>query len=641
MKRIFPYPVTCWTTGWQSHTIIVAANTASIPHLPHPETKPTSYTDGLWGIHEWTRQPQEFDTAFPYLAWIALPLDNNSPLHRMPTRAELQPHPYISNRHILSESSHAQLWTLWAEIKDHFMVVACRAAHIDGLDHLLVPWEATRRLSITLLRLRLAPSTWRDIVECVRTAQRSILEIHAFLAYIKDWETSAGKTPRPAVFRQPTRGAIIHDLSLYFDFTRLGIAIFLELPEDEWEPLPRAKYVQKTQLPQHSTWPISPDVSISPTEHTKEIWHYPPLVSDIVYFERAARGYAPRTDEETLTLRTMEIMRRHSLRAQLQPHKLNTEARRFKNTADIPSWVPSVLAEWSYAGFAKHRARYDTTLHRPWDFHLPPIHLFWGVDSHNQTIFFFHWQCIEEIWMLRHIGCSDINALSRKVFTTSDWRLYLSDTYWKRNWPRHPDSQTTFQPAYDTTRFWTVGCSDLFGNQNSDIMRSDIVPKLPCGCPLTLDLASKPDFQAWSMYKLNMAHVYWDFVFNDEMQCNSLGVQQTSARRNLRNSIWSTGPYPSQVSNEEHPFQSRDTHTRRQWFTLLVQVIRDWKDFPDDCRDIDFTYMDETTYCSIERKLTTFYAESFLFNYGYLPARPMFPPQYPNLYCANHQHYHR
>ncbi|TFY55132.1 hypothetical protein EVG20_g9433, partial [Dentipellis fragilis] len=604
---------------WESDTIVVAANSTTIPHLPDPQSQPISHADGLW-------------------AWITLPLDDDSPLYRMPTRADLHPHPYIPNHHVLSESFLTQLQALWTNIRSRFMSVASLAARSEGLSHVIIPWEATRRLSITLVRLHLAASTWTDIVESVRTAQRCILEFRAFFTYIEDWTASLGKTPLPKIFRQPTRGVITNDINLYCDFTRLGVAVFIELPKADWETLPRSKQVAKTTLREHHALSILPHLSIPPTKHRKEIWHYPPAVSDMVSFERAARGYAPRVDDKSLSPSTMEIMRHHSIRAPIESRKLNTEARRSKNMAEAPSWVPKLQPEWSYAGLPTHRSRYNGTLSRPWDFHLPPIHLFWGADSRNQKIFFFHWECIEPIWMLGHIGDSDTNVLSRQVLPTSDWRLYLGDTYWKRNWPRHPHSSTTFHPPYDTVRFWTVGCPVLFGPQNCDVDELDIVPRLRCGCPFSIDLASKPELQAWSIYKLNMAHVYWDFVLNDEMQCNSRGVQQTVARRNLRDSIWSSGPYPSQVGNHEYPFQSRDQSTRRQWFALLAQIIRDWKDFPEECRHIDFSHMDNTEYFSIEIKLTTFYTESFLFSYGYPPARPMSRPDFTLPACPNHCH---
>jgi hypothetical protein len=62
----------------------------------------------------------------------------------------------------------------------------------------------------------------------------------------------------------------------------------------------------------------------------------------------------------------------------------------------------------------------------------PPVHLFWGGQSPNQHIFYYHYLLLfNEI--KSQPGCGLL------PLTTQEWRFILGNTYWKTQWPK-PDA---------------------------------------------------------------------------------------------------------------------------------------------------------------------------------------------------------
>ncbi|KAI0055806.1 hypothetical protein BV25DRAFT_1842705 [Artomyces pyxidatus] len=68
----FPHRYVCWTWSSTPGRIIVAANSSAIPQPLDNTLAPTTYLDGLWGPHEWSRIPQQAYRA-RYYALAALP----------------------------------------------------------------------------------------------------------------------------------------------------------------------------------------------------------------------------------------------------------------------------------------------------------------------------------------------------------------------------------------------------------------------------------------------------------------------------------------------------------------------------------------------------------------------------------------
>jgi hypothetical protein len=284
-----PYDFWAPADDWCPGHVMLAANVDSIPSPP-PRTVPVVRVDGLWAEHEWTLYPQLYHDDFPYLPWIRLPSPKSHHLlHRPVDKKMWRPHASKTNTHLVQP-----------ELLDHF-----RATLGDAKNAILMPFhenitlppidtpfqhpqKAYNRAFEAIDRLEREFDAWRDFVEVVRNAQRSLLELCAFI----DWWAES----EPPASRPPSRGAIFYDAELYASHVDWLIASFLLVPSATYTLDPQ----RRIELSPRSLSRSEP-MTLEPLLHSLPHWYYPPHVEDIADFETAARGYAGRLDSFNAT----------------------------------------------------------------------------------------------------------------------------------------------------------------------------------------------------------------------------------------------------------------------------------------------------------------------------------------------------
>ncbi|KAF8257366.1 hypothetical protein EI94DRAFT_1818097 [Lactarius quietus] len=266
-------------------------------------------------------------------------------------------------------------------------------------------------------------------------------------------------------------------------------------------------------------------MSLQPLLHSLELWYNPPLINDIMMdLETAARGYTIRLDtlnptkEFKCRLKKMENRKNNEASHRAKRAKMNKislvanannqELRHLTNAGLVPDWFLVIQEVWTHAmNHANHSNL--TSLESPHRFALPPVHLFWGVETHNQHIHYHHYLLLfNEIknWLER-----DLPAL-----TTQEWCFILGNMYWKKQWPKpDADNPSTFNPNL----FWKYGSALLFSKQQSaDVTAGNYDPtsQLACHCNVQLTTVDDTDIRQVVLYYLNSFHVHEEIK---EMEC--------------------------------------------------------------------------------------------------------------------------
>ncbi|KAN0127818.1 hypothetical protein V8E53_014374 [Lactarius tabidus] len=249
-----------------------------------------------------------------------------------------------------------------------------------------------------------------------------------------------------------------------------------------------------------------------PLLHSLHHWYYPPLVHGFVTkLESTSRGYVDRLDTYNLTKVLKHKLEKRDnkmsdeaghmakkakvhIASQIGPSN-NQELRHLTDAGAVPDWFPEIQQVWKQAmNHIDHNDLAPQTSHC--FFVLPPIHLFWGGQSPNQHIYYFHYLLL-------------FNEIKK-------WRFILGNTYWKTKWPI---PNTNNPSAFDPDVFWKYGGPLLFGDERSaDIAAGHYNPtsQLSCHCNVHLDTADNTNIRQVVLYNLNSFHMLEEIK---EMEC--------------------------------------------------------------------------------------------------------------------------
>lgn len=299
-------PISVWTHH-SSGYVLLGCNTDYIPSWPSSSESPLPRTDGTWGPHDYTLIPQPYDPQAPYLAWSPRrthPAQSVRSQHIMDyqlTRQDYRPHPHSYVLGGLKKDIHAAFVREVCNLEQTFDE-SVRAAH--RLNPLVqAPDNALERMRAALSHLNLSDIYYRDCMEGVETLRRNTREVLAFLL----WALSPHSAPYPRL-QYAVRGSIAPDAGIYTALYIRQVPAWLVVPHSgpdpctfvSCRPLHEMCTLQSwRQVPTADRTDIDSD-QVSPGEyrllHTKPLWYYPPVVNEPADFERAARGYATRTD---------------------------------------------------------------------------------------------------------------------------------------------------------------------------------------------------------------------------------------------------------------------------------------------------------------------------------------------------------
>ncbi|KAN0129458.1 hypothetical protein V8E53_012640 [Lactarius tabidus] len=538
-------------------------------------------------------------------------------------------HPDLSNFHVIDSALLDKLTHEWTSIKaavlSPFQIVSSDPS-FSSVRH---PAEAYIRAFAALSRLEKEFGPWRDFVEVFRNFQRSLLELRAFLGWWED--IRAGSDFRPPI-RAPTRGAIFEDAQLYENYARWSVGAYLLVRRSVFVLDP----VKEVPLSPRKLCQARP-ISVQPLLHSLELWYYPPLVRDIVMdLEAAARGYAERLDvlDPTKELkRKQEKTENRKNDEGKQAYFLFLDLRRLTDAGAAPDWFPGIQHVWKHA--MNHVSHSDlASRESPRRFALPPIHLFWGVEPHNQLVHYHHYLLLFN--EIKNRPERDLPAL-----TTQEWRFILGNTYWKKQWPKpDADNPSTFDP----NAFWKYGGALLFGDQRSaDVAagRYDPRSRLACGCDVQLTTADDIDIRQVTLYYLNSFHLHEEIKEMERIQFPADFERRWKSQMPTVEQIvemWD----PSGRSANSTFFCNKKVW--RRWVRAVRDLIADWDGFESWCWG-DFTNVKNMginkllgpEFFKFTVRLLAFFIQSFVRRLGYFPSALLHPPTLAGHTCANHR----
>jgi hypothetical protein len=195
---------------WDDDHVLLLANTSHIPLSPdNIDKNPICVCrDGLWGHHEWTREPQLFDEDAMHLAFLPVPLSpyDQDPLFVMPMTTHWEAFPGKRDYIRLAAVAYEQLHTLALQrIEDFACALDCYNKLLQGtlptaevaaasssndqnatfkkiVEALKVPTVARTRMLLTLNHARRTGT--RSPTESIllfRAHQRAAAELEAFV----------------------------------------------------------------------------------------------------------------------------------------------------------------------------------------------------------------------------------------------------------------------------------------------------------------------------------------------------------------------------------------------------------------------------------------------------------------------------
>jgi hypothetical protein len=338
--------------------------------------------------------------------------------------------------------------------------------------------------------------------------------------------------------RVPTQGTIFKDVQLYESHACWSVGAYLLVPRSVFV----LDCTQEVPLLPCKLCQARP-ISLEPHFHSLDLWYYPPLVQDTVMdLEATARGYRKCLDTFNLTkelkrklgktenrkndkgeqahfvffliqTNDMGIAGRGAKRAKMSELSLvtntnNLELRHLTDAGPVPDWFLGIQEVWTQA--MNHINHGNLTSQKsPHCFALPPLHLFWGVEPHNQRIHYHHY-----LLLFNEINSRPSHNLL--ALTTQEWHFVLGNTYWKKQWPKPgADSPLIFDP----NAFWKYGGALLFGGQQStDVAVGNYDPRsqLACRCDVHLTTTDDTDICQVVLYYLNSFHLHEEIK---EMEC--------------------------------------------------------------------------------------------------------------------------
>ena len=121
----------------------------------------------------------------------------------------------------------------------------------------------------------------------------------------------------------------------------------------------------------------------------------------------------------------------------------NQEVRHLTNARLALGWFSGIHEVWKEA--MNHIDHSEIALQEsPHCYALHPIHLFWGVEPHNQHVHYHHYLLLFND--IKNQPEHDLPAL-----TTQEWHSVLGNTDWKKQWPKpNAGDPSTFNP----NTFW-------------------------------------------------------------------------------------------------------------------------------------------------------------------------------------------
>jgi hypothetical protein len=135
----------------------------------------------------------------------------------------------------------------------------------------------------------------------------------------------------------------------------------------------------------------------------------------------------------------------------------NQELRHLTDAGAVPDWFLGIQQVWKQAMNHINHNDLSPQISHHCHFVPPPVHLFWGGQSPNQHIFYYHY-----LLLFNEIKSQPGRGLL--PLTTQEWRFILGNTYWETQWPK-PDANIPL--AFNPDIFWKHGGPRLFGDEQS------------------------------------------------------------------------------------------------------------------------------------------------------------------------------
>lgn len=184
----------------------------------------------------------------------------------------------------------------------------------------------------------------------------------------------------------------------------------------------------------------------------------------------------------------------------------NQEIRRYFTTVARPSFIPAPIPEWQLGrtlALEEVKSMADVMLKT----FFPPIHLFFGVEPSKRAAMLSR---LVSLWPTLQIRVSLARSDPQvQRLGTQEWRDLLSDSYFKRQWPR--------DEPFQLDAFYRYGGASVFGQQVSEDLRAgaSFVPHpLECRCDATVTrLVDDRDLMASIVFRLTLESLKHDFAY--------------------------------------------------------------------------------------------------------------------------------
>lgn len=272
----------------------------------------------------------------------------------------------------------------------------------------------------------------------------------------------------------------------------------------------------------------------------------------------------------------------------------------------------------------------------PRRFVLPPVHLFWGGEPHNQRIYYHHYLLLFNEIKNR----SERNLLA---LTTQEWRFILGNTYWKKQWPKHDENNP---PTFDPKMFWKYGGPLLFGDERStDVAagRYNPMSRLACRCPIELATADDTDIRQVVVYYLNSFHVYEELREMERLQFPTTFEKRWKSKQSFEISqiveMWDSS---SGAGVNADFFCNKKVW--RSWVRAVRDLIADWDGFEDwdwspfsNVRNMGINKLTGSDLRRFTVRLLAFFIHSFVRRLGYFPSPLLRPPTLAGHTCIVHR----
>ena len=334
----------------------------------------------------------------------------------------------------------------------------------------------------------------------------------------------------------------------------------------------------------------------------------------------------------------MGIAGRRAKRAKINELSLatnvnNKELRRLTDAGSAPDWFSGIQEVWTQAmNHVNHSGLASQKSTRR--FALPPIHLFWGVEPHNQRVHYYHY-----LLLFNEIK----NRLERDLpaLTTQEWRSILGNTYWKQQWPKPDEGNPS---TFDPNAFWKYGGALLFGDRRSaDVAAGYYDPRsrLACRCDVQLTTADDTDIRQVILYYLNSFHVYEEIKEMERIQFQDNFEKRWKGQLFTLNQIvemWD----PSGGGVNAKFFCNKKVW--RSWVRAVRDLISDWDGFEDwdwhhfsNVKNMGINKLKEPDMYRFTVRLLAFFIQSFIRHLGYYPSPLLLPPTLAGHTCPNHR----